>query len=362
MAWRGLGWQRRSSDVDTRVTGPLRTALHYILAGDLSAAEVALAEAARIDSSSADIYLALANLYRARGEIGRAIQIHQNLLLRHDLPDEFQRESLLGLALDFRAGGFLRRAAASFEELLESEPKHPTALREIERIQIESGEWEEAIRIRRKIGAADPGSPRVLAHLYTGLGRTAVKAGNEADARRSFRRALQYDRECAEAYLELGDQQLREGKPRKAVGIWQRTLRLHPDIGLVVYPRLWEGVQTSGEMSTLEALLEQRLEDTPQDHEAAIWLARALVHERKVDEALGLLRQRLDQAPDFLPAAAEVGRILLREQRDTDAIKVFEELLDRLPLERQRLTCANCGTQDTALHWRCPQCGEWDSF
>ncbi len=362
MAGPGWGWRRRPSDVDTRVTGPLRTALHYILAGDLSSAEVALAEAAKIDSSSADIYLALANLYRARGEIGRAIQIHQNLLLRHDLPDEFRREALLGLALDFRTGGFLRRAAASFEELLESEPKHATALRELERIRIESGDWEKAIRVRRRIGPGDPRSAQILAHLYTGLGRSAVKAGSEADARKSFRRALQYDRTCAEAYLELGDQQLREGKPRKAVGIWQRVLPLHPEIGLVTYARLWEGFQASSEIGSFEILLRQRLDAAPQDHEAAIWLARTLVYERKVDEALSLLRHRLDQAPDFLPAAAEVGRILLREKRDSDAIKVFEELLDRLPLERKRLTCANCGTQDTALHWRCPQCGEWDSF
>lgn len=362
MPGRNWGWRKRSADSATKVAGPLRTALHHILAGDLSAAEVALAEAARIDSTSVDIYLALANLYRARGEVGRAIQIHQNLLLRHDLPDGFRREALLGLALDFRSGGFLRRAVASFEELLESEPKHPTALGEIERIRTESGEWEDAIRVRGKIGGADPQSPRILAHLYTGLGRSAVKSGNELEARKAFRRALTYDRRCAEAYLALGDQQMREGKARKAIGMWQRTLPLHAEIGLVVYPRLWEGFVASDEMGDLEDLLRKRLKERPEDHEAAIWLARALVRQQKVDEALSILRQRLDQAPDYLPAAAEVGRVLLREDRDADALKAFEELLDRLPLERQRLTCRNCGTQDVELHWRCPQCGEWDSF
>ena len=68
----------------------MRTALHLVLAGDLPAAEAALAEAARIDSSSSDVYMALANLYRARGEVGRAIHIHQNLLLQHGLPESLQ--------------------------------------------------------------------------------------------------------------------------------------------------------------------------------------------------------------------------------------------------------------------------------
>ena len=55
-------------------TSQMRTALHFVLAGDLVAAEQSLAEAARIDSSSPDVYLALANLYRARGDVGRAIR------------------------------------------------------------------------------------------------------------------------------------------------------------------------------------------------------------------------------------------------------------------------------------------------
>jgi lipopolysaccharide biosynthesis regulator YciM len=66
--------------------------------------------------------------------------------------------------------------------------------------------------------------------------------------------------------------------------------------------------------------------------------------------------------PGFLPGYAEIGRVLLHEKRDFEAIKAFEELLDRLPLNRQRLRCNSCGAQDAELHWRCPQCGEWDSF
>ena len=76
----------------------MRNALHLVLAGDLSGAELALAEAAKVDSSSADVYMALANLYRARGEVGRAIQIHQNVLLRPDLGEEVRLEALLARA------------------------------------------------------------------------------------------------------------------------------------------------------------------------------------------------------------------------------------------------------------------------
>ena len=360
-----MRWLRRRSEAAEpapSAAAHMRSALHLVLAGDLGAAERSLAEAARIDSSSTDVYLALANLYRARGEIGRAIQIHQNLLLRQELPEEIRRECQLGLALDFRAGGFLRRAAASFEELLEVEPRNLQALRELERIRVDSGEWEEAIRIRRRIGSADSRTPRILAHLWTGLGRAQAREGRDAEARKAFRRALGRDRQCAEAYLALGDLVLRGGKPRRAVGIWRRALPLHPAIGASIYPRLWEAYSACEDLPDLEGLLRKRLRSDPEDTEATIWLARVGIRQGNVDEGLELLRHLLDRLPGYLPAFVEIGRALVSERRDLDAIKAFEELLDQLQPDRQRLRCQSCGTQDTELHWRCPQCGEWDSF
>ena len=66
-------WLRRRAPAapERTAAAQLRSALHFVLAGDLPAAEKALAEAARVDSSSSDVYLALANLYRLRGDIGR---------------------------------------------------------------------------------------------------------------------------------------------------------------------------------------------------------------------------------------------------------------------------------------------------
>ncbi len=340
----------------------MRTALHLVLAGDPSAAEAALAEAARLDPDSTDVYMALSNLYRARGDIGRAIQIHQNVLLRHDLPEDLRREALLGLALDFRSGGFLKRAASSFEELLEVEPHNLQALRELERIRVESGDWEGAIRIRRRIGSRDPRTARILAHLWAGRAGEQVRAGDSGAARKSLKRALGYDRTCAEVFLALGDLALEAGKPRKATSHWERALPLHPAIGMLVYPKLREAFGRERDLPAFESLLLTRLAAQPEDREAALWLARVQLEQGRSVDAVATLRQILERMPSFLPAHAELGRILMREQRIPEAMLAFGALLDRLPLERPRLRCQSCGAHDAELRWRCAQCGEWDSF
>ncbi|MCE2391212.1 MAG: tetratricopeptide repeat protein [Proteobacteria bacterium] len=360
-----MPWFRRRSPRDPApetTAARMRSALQQVLAGDLAAAERILAEAARVDSSSSDLYLALAIVYRARGEIERANRIHQNLLLRQDLDEGLRREALLGLALDFRAGGFLARASASFEELLEIEPHNLHALRELENLRVEARDWEGAVRARLRIGSRDPQTARVLAHLWTGWGRGYAEAGREDEARRAFRHGLSQDRGCADAFIALGDQQMRAERPERAIAYYRRTLGLHPAIGGLVFPKLWEACEKAGDLGTLEALLRERLKAEREDRTAVGWLARLLVSSGRSDEALVLLRRLARSAADPLAARAEIARAQLRDSRRDEALESLETLLDHIPRDLPRLQCQACGIRTPELHWRCPQCGAWDSI
>jgi lipopolysaccharide biosynthesis regulator YciM len=269
---------------------------------------------------------------------------------------------MLGLALDFRAGGFLKRAATAFESLLAVEPENLQALRALERIRVDSGDWEGAVQVRRRIGGRDPATPKVLAHLWAGHGRAAAARGLEAEARKAFKRALGQDRNCAEAYIALGEQRVREAQWKRASGLFRRALGLHPAIGGLVYPRLHEVHAKLGDPAGFEAIVRERLDRVPEDAESSLWLARAVAAQGRTDEALAILRRVLHRDPDWLAAHGEIGRLLVREGRGPEALKAFEELLDRLPHQPRYLACRGCGTQDTTLHFRCPQCGEWDSM
>ena len=102
---------RRRSAVDPRKAGSvesaLRRALRAAVAGDWPSAESWLERIVEADSADLDAYHALARLYREQGDIGRAIRMHQNLLLRTGLSKVQKTEALLELARDFDAGGFV---------------------------------------------------------------------------------------------------------------------------------------------------------------------------------------------------------------------------------------------------------------
>ena len=65
---------------------------------------------AEVDKDTVETHFALGNLFRKRGEVDRAIRIHQNLIARENLTDEHRSQALLALAEDYMRAGLLDRA------------------------------------------------------------------------------------------------------------------------------------------------------------------------------------------------------------------------------------------------------------
>jgi lipopolysaccharide assembly protein B len=67
--------------------------LNFLLNEQPDKAIDAFIEIVRLDPETIDLHFALGNLFRRRGEIERAIRVHQNLLVRPDLPLESQAQA-----------------------------------------------------------------------------------------------------------------------------------------------------------------------------------------------------------------------------------------------------------------------------
>jgi lipopolysaccharide biosynthesis regulator YciM len=130
------------------------------VAEDWPAAETWLERIVESDSNDFDAYHALARLYRRQGSIGRAIRMHQNLLLRSDLGADDRAEALLELARDFDAGGFSQRAIASYEEFLGLRPRHAEALERLVRLHRRERDHVRALALVRRLRRRDRARPR----------------------------------------------------------------------------------------------------------------------------------------------------------------------------------------------------------
>jgi lipopolysaccharide biosynthesis regulator YciM len=297
------------------------------LDGDDARVEVLLGRLVARDSDDVFAYLALAKLYRGRGEVGRAIGLHQTLALRRDLSPAMRVRALSELAADFRAGGYLRRAIASYEEVLEHDRRDEVALEALAELLPESGEHAQGLVMRRRLarvrGERDyPGESAALLRMAE-----ATLAQKRPDvARRIVKRAIRRDSDNAAAYILLGEIEVARGKRPKALAAWRKALEVGggaPEI----YASLGEvfGLGEHGE--EWEALLRERLAAAPGDAEARLALARHRATQGEDDDAVAELRRALDERPDWLAAHLALGRTLLSLGREMDAVKGYAELL-----------------------------------
>jgi lipopolysaccharide biosynthesis regulator YciM len=321
------GETRASKDVETVV----RKALRCVLEGDLDTAEQLLSRAVRIDSDQVDAYLSLARLYRLRGEVGRAVQVHQNILLRADIGSEQRDEALLGLAGDFRKGGFLQRSIAAYEEVLARRPHDQNALRALVRLRADVRDYRRAVELQRQLARAegrDGGTEE--ARLLVEMSEAAHAEGRSDEARRALRRALRQDPRCVEAWIQLGALEAERGRSKRALAAWKRVPELDRRSGAEVYPRLEAAYAAIGRAREFEDYLRQLLEGRPGDVDASLALVRALSARGDSDAAISEVRAVLERDGENLQAYVVQSRVLLAAGREAEAVKGLEELLDLL--------------------------------
>jgi lipopolysaccharide biosynthesis regulator YciM len=325
-------WLPRAFGGDARAPrsgeAALREALLALLDRDVDRAERILVAAARRERRGIGVFLALGKLYRARGEFGRAIRVHQNLLLRADLQPAERVTALADLAEDFRRAGFLRRAIAAYEEVLAHAPRHHEALRQLARLQAGVRDFASARALSKRLAKLEKRDARPeQAALRLEEATAAHAEGRTQDARKAVRHALRLAPELAPAWLLLGEIESELGRTKAAIAAWRRVAALDPRRGRDVHPRLAAAFAALGRARDHEGCLHGLLEAQPEDAGARVALARALAARGAIDESVTELRRVLEREPADLEAQAALGGVLLGGRRDAEALRAYGDLL-----------------------------------
>lgn len=309
----------------------MRAALRALLAEDYERAEEALTALVREDSRDVDAYLGLARLYRRRGEVGRAIQVHQNLLLRADLTHDARVEALTGLADDFREGGFQRRAVAAFEEVLAHDSKHRGALEGLLAALTDLEDYEPALAIQHRLARLEtPDDPDAEVSLLTRMAESAHAEGEADRARKQLKRALRKNPRHLPARTLLGELEALRGKNKAALAAWRQVAELGGKAAASIYPKLASAFASQGRGADHESFLRELSKQRPDDPALGVALARALGQRGDLDAAVDELRRLLDARPRDLTARIVLGQLLLSDGRDAEAKKEYGELLELL--------------------------------
>ncbi|MFL6654871.1 MAG: lipopolysaccharide assembly protein LapB [Sulfurifustis sp.] len=316
-----------------------------------------------VNSETVETHLALGNLFRRRGEVERAIRIHQNLIARPTLSREQRTYALLELGQDYFKAGLFDRAENLFLELAEVRAHSEQALRLLLSIYQQEKEWDKAIQTGHRLARVN-GKPmnEVIAHYYCELAEQAVGKKNYAAAREQLEQALAADPNCVRASIVLGDIEAREGRYREAIAAWRRVedqdehyfgevagriadayRRLNDEEGLYEF--------FSGALKRHAAIsITLTFADVVKRRDGAKAAEKFIVDSLRRQPNVHGLQHLIDISIEQAQGAAKTDLLLLKG------------IIEELRQQHQGYACQQCGFRGRTLHWLCPSCTHWNTI
>lgn len=377
------GWwlgRRSLSGVSSSASSPpsqYYRGLNYLLDGRPDGAVDQFISALEVNSETLETHIALGNVLRRRGEVDRAIRIHQNLLARPNLPRSQMHIAHLELARDYISAGLLDRAETLLLDLVaESDEQRDVSRQYLVEIYRSESEWQRAIEEARALlpkrsllrgetrTSQLSGQPMAvqLAHFYCELAVELAQESKLEEARKLLQDALRSDPACARASLELGRFEGAAGNHRLAIDALTRVVEHHAEFLPEAIPALRECYAALGEEGALSTYLRRCLDEHPSTP-LIIAVADDIHRDEGNEAAHKFLAERLAQAPSLRGLLS-----LIRIQQEAelgvpgDSLSMLSVLLHRLIEVRPAYRCDHCGFSARHLLWFCPGCKYWGTF
>ncbi|MBF0588874.1 MAG: tetratricopeptide repeat protein [Magnetococcales bacterium] len=360
---RALERERSEEEQRRHESGFYLRGLNFLISDEPDRAIEEFIQVVRLNSETVEIYLSLGNLFRARGEVGRAIRIHENIIARPNLPESFRVGALFSLAEDYRQGGFLDRAVEAYRKVLEVDPHHSKSLSALQSLHEDEGRWDRALRALKRLEKASSfRDPRREAHLRVNMGQEALESVDSDGAVDHYRAAIKVYPGCLEAYRQLGEMQLAEGKVKKAIKTFATLKKTRPSHFFLLVDALREAYDRLEDDVGFEKCMRKACRTPSASSRLLLRWAQYLEQRGRLDEAVDALRQGADKHPGSAEIARTLSGLLSRQDNREEAVDVMTHCLDHWTARQHNFQCSRCGFKSHDIYWKCPQCHRWDTM
>lgn len=346
-----------------------------------------LSRLVRNDPEAVDIYLALGNLFRAQGDIERAVMIREGLIARPSLNNSFKARAYFELGQDYHRAGVVDRSLAAFREAARLGYSANAVTAELAGVYASAGDFAGAAEEYGRLGHS-----LAQAHYMVRLAED-LPADQRSKAERLVKRALRIYPGSVEAWSATIRTATLERSPQKIASLLEKALeRVTPNLRFLTLDTLLEALPAAPFTGTLaepgEGLLPaDGTQKTAEDAGSALSFTRAVS-----DAVIPVLEK---QDPHIL--LHYYGALLLQRAGDMDAVDIWlaKTLIVQpnfwaarlqtlaLSVERhalppvvgmqiaylteelkyiKRFVCTVCGFRENGVFYRCRRCGSWHSL
>ena len=353
----------RQNQAPSQISPIYLKGLNYLLNEQPDKAIDVFIQLLEVDSETIETHLALGSLFRRRGEVDRAIRIHQNLIARPSLSKEQRSDALFELGQDYLRAGLLDRAESLFSDLISNSPHTEVALNYLIDIYQQERDWEKAIETARRLEVKTGNSQFTrIAHYYCELAEQAIRSGDKVRSQKLIRKALSTNRNSVRASLLEGKNEIQTGNDKAAIKALRRIEHQDKTYLAEAIPLLLECYQRQGRMDEMTEYLQQLMSQQQSDS-AVVMLSEQILKQQGQEEAMKFMSASLKRKPSIQLLDKLIS---LKISQIPDAERgMLEELKDvtgKLVANKPVYQCHLCGFSSKQLYWQCPGCRTWESL
>jgi len=343
--------RRRKASIDDKTRKRFLRGAYLLMEEDYDGAVEEFTRIAQTDSDKPDLYFVLGRLFRKKKSYERAIQIHQDLIMRASLEKNTRLKAQYELGVDYRESGALDKARRTFEEVARHSPQWGEVWRELSEIALVQGDWRQAIAHQKRLDdVRDSKSGRTLNHLYAMEAIRCLENSELKAAARVLRDAQSDGAAGAHLCLAFARLHAAEGKARDCLRALMEGIEMQPESAPFLLQEMAKMADIFEMHDELDRYLDRMLDEGRQPV-SAFRLARAqrLLAAGNSDEAKRILSQLSElglRSPDFLKTAAENGIV---PPGGFDASSLLWQ-------------CSHCGQKQVEPVWHCPNCHRWETY
>lgn len=305
--------------------------------------------------------LTLGNLFRSRGEVDRALRIHQALDRSPNYTFEQKLLAKQQLAKDFMAVGFYDRAENLYITLVDEPEFAGGALQQLAVIYQKTKEWKKAINVAEKLAKIAPKEDNIeLAQYYCEYVQ-ALPNGHKENPQQILQQALKVAPGCVRASMMLADLNIAQQDYQSAVRILENVLNQNPNYIGEVLPQLKECYRQLDQLDNFELFL-IRVTQEIRNSSVELALADLIAEKDGRSAAQGKVYQQLNHNPSMFLFHRFIEYQIddAEEGRGKDSLVLLHKLVGERIKQGFDYRCVNCGYQSHKLMWCCPSCRQWE--
>jgi len=340
------------------------TGLNYLLSNQQDKAIDYLLEALKVEDDTVEAHFAMANLFRRRGELDRALKVHEHLVRQGHLPSKDKQQAIFELGKDFLSAGLYDRAEKMFTKLLKSKNYELKSNNNLLKIYQSTKDWQLGIDLKKTvIKAKDVKSLHTLANFYCELATIALEKDEFIAVIEILQQALELDPNSCRANWLMAkiyeNHQQFEQACQCYQSIYQQDKEFFPDV-IENMHNCYVQSDASDEFFTF---IRQVYEETG----STTALLKYLEHVEKkhgVNKAIEFILSALKRRPTIKGFKHFVKMQMAEsgQESSNENLDVIKELITSYLNMKPRYSCRSCGFNSSTHYWSCPSCHDWEQL